>query len=68
MTNRNDMIRQIEEMLGGEGSPEMAEAMFNQLKAAGDVTFDAARGFVMNGDESAWGYALTAALEEASNA
>lgn len=47
MTDRNDIIRQIEELLGSEGSPEMAAALLPHLESAGAITFDASRGYEM---------------------
>jgi hypothetical protein len=45
MTDKNEIIRRIEELLGSEGSHEQAANMLPALKAAGLVTFDASAGF-----------------------
>lgn len=47
MTNRNDITRQVEELLGSDGSPEMAAALLPHLEDAGAITFDADRGYEM---------------------
>lgn len=47
MTTKTDITRQIEELLGSEGSPELAAAMLERLEAVEAVTFDAARGYQM---------------------
>jgi hypothetical protein len=51
MTDKNEMIEHIEELIGSEGSRAQAEAMFDLLNAkrlhdeAGYLTFDARAGF-----------------------
>lgn len=47
MTDRNNITRKIEELLGSDGSPEMAAALLPHLESAGAITFDAARGYEM---------------------
>lgn len=47
MTNRNDITRQIQELLGSEDSFEVAQDMLEWLEAHQAVTFDAARGYEM---------------------
>lgn len=48
MTDRNGIIDQIEELLGSEGSRELAEAMLPILQKDGYVTFDAQNGFTLS--------------------
>jgi hypothetical protein len=48
MTDRNQIIDQIEELLGSEGSAELALAMFGLLREHGYVTFDPEAGFVLD--------------------
>jgi hypothetical protein len=70
MTARRDILRQIEEGLGSEGSPEIAEQMLDALQTAGAIGFDAQDGysFVRFADDgepdqvfdTAWDAALTA--------
>jgi hypothetical protein len=48
MTDKNDIIRQIEDLLGPEGSRDLAEAMLPILKRRGYVTFDADSGYELN--------------------
>jgi len=50
MTNRNDMLGRIEDLLGSEGDRELAEAMFTVLKQAGDLTFDPGQGYQLADD------------------
>ena len=45
MSDQRDIIRQLEEMLGSEESPEMAELMFVKLKSSGHIEFDAQDGY-----------------------
>ena len=55
MTDRNEMIRRIEERLGSCGTPEDAARMFDVLKAAGRITFSPDSGFEMiEMDEFEW--------------
>ena len=55
MTDKNGMIDRIEDGLGSEGSREIAERMFDILRADGRVVFDADYGFSMQDlDESEW--------------
>ena len=65
MSDQRDIIRQLEEMLGSEGSPEMAELMFVELKSSGIITFDERGGYALTQDcEAAWDAALQKAIEE----
>lgn len=66
MTTKTDITRQIEELLGSEGSPELAAAMLERLEAADAVTFDAARGYQMaDGFDEAFPVALAQCVEVA---
>jgi len=62
MTNRINMIRQVEECLGSEGNRIMAEFMLERLEAAGHIAFDAARGYQWSDewddDHPAWNAAV----------
>jgi hypothetical protein len=55
VTDKNNMIRQVEELLGSEGTHEDAVRMFDALRTAGTITFDATSGFEMaEVDEVDW--------------
>ena len=59
MTDRNDIITQIEELLGSEGSWALAESMLLVLEKHGYVEFDGHRGYALalpewNDDGAAW--------------
>ena len=64
MTTKTDMLRQIEERLGSEGSPQMAAEMFEALEAVGAIAFRADFGFHFVGEDresgafTAWDAAL----------
>lgn len=47
MTDKRDITRQIEELLGSEGSTEMAAAMLERLETMNAVVFDPAAGYTM---------------------
>lgn len=65
MSDQRDIIRQLEEMLGSGGSPEMAELMFVELKSSGIITFDERGGYTLTHDcEPAWDAALQSAIEK----
>jgi hypothetical protein len=62
MTDKNDMIRMIEEKLGSEGSMEGARRMFDVLRASGKIDFSPDSGFEMEEmDEDEWLKYLVAA-------
>lgn len=71
MTTRNDMVNQIESLLGGGGSEELAEAMLPALEESGLIDFDGQRGYYFtakyaqeeNNDNRLWNKALQAAIE-----
>jgi len=65
MTDRRDIIRQVEEMLGSEGSNEMAAQMLVELRSSGIIKFDEQSGYTLNQDcESAWDAALQKVIVE----
>lgn len=45
MTDKNDILRQIEAGLGSEGSTQLALAMLDELKANGGIQFWADSGY-----------------------
>jgi hypothetical protein len=45
MIDKRDIVRQIEDRLGGEGAYQMADDMFDELMHNGGLMFDAATGF-----------------------
>ncbi len=45
MTDRDDITRQVEELLGSEGSHELAELMVGRLIEVGGIEFDAQIGY-----------------------
>ncbi len=45
MTDKNEMIEHIEDLLGSEGSRAIAEAMFQILEEHGHITFEPHAGF-----------------------
>jgi hypothetical protein len=51
MTDRNEIIRQVEERLGSGGTPRLAEAMFIELKDLGYIVFDPALGYMFEDEE-----------------
>ena len=56
MTDKRNMISEIERLLGTEGTTELAAAMFDALKAAGLIEFDGQTGYSLQSDisESDW--------------
>ena len=65
MTNRNDITRQIEQLLGSDGSPEMAAALLPRLESTGAITFDASCGYQMaDSFDDEFSGALAAAIKE----
>ena len=56
MTDKRNMISEIESLLGTEGTTELAAAMFDGLKAAGLIEFDGQTGYSLQSDisESDW--------------
>lgn len=47
MTDRLEILRQVEEMLGPEGTPEQAQALLPILERHGHVTFDPTYGYAL---------------------
>jgi hypothetical protein len=47
VTDKREMLRQVEEGLGSEGSRELAKHMFDVLEEHGRITFDPVNGYVM---------------------
>lgn len=47
MTDRLEILRQVEEMLGPEGSPDQAQALLPVLERHGHVTFDSQIGYTL---------------------
>jgi len=64
MTDRNQMIRKVEECLGSEGNRIMAEFMLEHLQAAGHIAFDAAHGYQWSNDWDDDHPAWNAAVED----
>lgn len=66
MTDRNAIIRAIEDRLGRDGTPEMAEAMLKKLAARGGVSWTASDGYEFMGEDPETGTfpAFDAALLE----
>lgn len=55
MTDRNDIVRQIEEKLGHAGSREIAIEMLDIMAESGEATFDATNGYqIVPIDEDRW--------------
>lgn len=48
MTDKNDMLQQVEDLLGADGSKEQARAMFVILEDQGYIQFDAHRGYTLD--------------------
>lgn len=50
MNSRNDIINQIQDLLGSEGSREIAEQVFDALRADDRIAYDDERGlFIRDG-------------------
>jgi hypothetical protein len=66
MTDKNQIREQVEELLGSEGSPEMAEALVATLESHGYITFDGQYGYELalpdwNDDGQCWNELLAEA-------
>ena len=65
MTDRNQIINEVEELLGSEGSHDLAEAMVEALQTQGYITFDEHHGYVLaEVDENIWLEILAKADDE----
>lgn len=70
MKYKRDVIRELEERLGAEGTPELAASLFAVLRARGYIRFDAAAGYRLelpdwNDGGAAWNALLDEAEERA---
>jgi hypothetical protein len=68
MTDRNEITRQIEELLGANGSHALAVAMLESLERHGCVQFNAASGYHWATDETGEVIGWADALREAVTA
>ena len=50
MNDRNDIINQILDALGAEGSRELAEQIFDLLRVDGRISYDDRRGLIIDDD------------------
>ena len=50
MNDRNNLVNQIQDLLGGEGSAELANAVFNELRSDDRIYWDDQRGLVLRDD------------------
>ena len=50
MQDRNNIVNTLMDMLGPDGSRELAEALFDELRADGRIYWDDARGLVISND------------------
>lgn len=65
MTTKTEITRQIEELLGSEGTPELAAELLPHLEQAGVIIFDASRGYqTTDRFDAEFGVALARLIEE----
>ena len=65
MRDRNGMVNEIEDSLGSEGTREMAEKIFDLLRADGRIIFDEHDGFSMEKiEDREWNRILAVALRD----
>lgn len=50
MSDRNNIVNQIQDALGSEGSRELAERVFDELRADDRIYYDDQRGLVLRAD------------------
>lgn len=50
MNDRNNIVNQIQDALGSEGSRELAERVFDELRADDRIYYDDQRGLVLRAD------------------
>ena len=65
MRDRNEMITEIEDSLGSEGTRELAEKIFDLLRADRRIIFDEHDGFSMEKiEDREWNRILAVALRD----